>query len=247
MNKTQVTVTSIVDLIQKVQEKPNDERIVNALGRKCLVKAERIALAKKYYGSGIDADFIVNETCYKMLQVVVRGKTFESEDYFWNYLNNVLKNRFHDAMRTARANYNRPNWVPVSLDEFCKEDVVSMNSCFGDHEAESENNYHLNTHAQAFKNIACPGRKLSDEWLDPMMSATEESSSSFQESDIIGLLKDDYYNPKHVAIFKDKAFGDLSSKEVAKKYGLTPANVDQIFSRAKRYLKQHSNRLKKVA
>ena len=246
MRTTKKTVTSIIDLIQTVRAQPNDQ-ILSAFGRTCWVKAERIASSKNYYSSGIDVDFIINETCYKMLQLVAKGKTFESENHFWGVLNVVLTNRFHDAMRTARANYNRPNWVSVSIEDILEEYTVATNSLFETDEQESSNNYCFDRHGQAFKNIACPGRKLSDEWLHPMTSTAEVLPSESQEADDLMDCLEDYLNPKNFAIFKDRTFGDLSSKEVAQKYGVTPNNVDQICSRGRSYLKKNKNRFRNVA
>lgn len=250
MKTTEETSKSIQELLGMLKDNPQDQKALNLLGRRCLDKAQCIAISRKYHQSGIDHDFVVNEACYKMLQWVIKGGKVKSECHFYALLTTILQNRYRDAWRTEKTLKNKPNWKIFS---------------FGDIE-NKDDNIITDHHGNRWRNISNPGRRLSDEWLDnqdeAIISETkidkDEWLDNRDEAIILGSKEDeiltdiyfclnDHLKNTHYSIFMDKTTKGLSSTEVANKYNTTPNNVDQICSRGLQYLRRNAARFNPAA
>lgn len=225
MNKqTEKSPKSIQEILEMLKTNPQDQNAHLLLGRQCLKVAERMSRSREYYKSAIDADIVVSDACQKMLRQVSNGTEFKTEGSFCNYLSRILKNSFYDALRKAKAQYNTPNFAQVSIDAMINTHIADYASIVYDHQGDLCSKFSI-----ADKSLSAVSIKN----REALFHTREALAEMFSR---LKLLKR-HLKVKAFHIFIKRTFSDMSSKEVAQKYGVSANTVDQICSRARQFIK----------
>jgi RNA polymerase sigma factor (sigma-70 family) len=217
---------------------PQDPQARVLMGRLCLKIAEGKARSKEYHKTGIDCDAVVSETCQKMLKKLDRGCDFETEGHFLSYLFNILRNSYNDAWRKAMANYNSPNWLNAGIEKIL--DYPSDN--------DSQDGFDPELIIEASKALARMSAKSRLTATDGRRIETNKVLARRRDrlEDTLECLAE-YLKPDRFEIFLDRTVGGMSSKEVARKYGISQNMVDQICSRARKHINLSENHLNHAA
>lgn len=249
MKQTKETPKSVQELLEMLKSNPQDQDARELLGRLCLKIAERMALSQEYHKAAIDFDIVVSETCQKMLKKIDKCCDFKNESHFCHYLSRILKNSFYDALRKAKAQYNAPNFTQIRIDAAINNYAADDNQT-ADDVLTTDDDLIKDDDFIAEKHLRCleSESSITDETLYALsINVTEERLVVRDHlSTTLKCLKR-HLKVKAFHIFMKRTFSDMSSKEVAHKYGISVNTVDQICCRVRKYLKTTEAHLKPAA